>query len=180
MPVGPGLTPLWDHLDVLGSHQGHSMVGLGIPLCTKKLPRAGKRSRETCKRDCRAGRISWGGKIRRILSLWHALLPGHCLPVPVIFCNILVLLLKGPLKSLMTQIQSELWSIPRRDAAVISSVCSVVKLSQSDSRALFSSQYMLKCAVFRGNCTSHGHRAQVLQCCPEAVQYSLKTWSRFS
>lgn len=99
--------------------------------------------------------------------------------MPVVFCSSLVLLLKEPLKSLMTQIQPELWSIPQRDGAVISSVFSVVKLSQSDSRALFSSRLMLKCTVFRGNCTSHGHRARVLQQCPEAMQYSLKTRSRF-
>lgn len=87
----------------------------------KKIPRARKSSRKSCKSDCRADRIIWGGKIR-ILLLRHALLPGRCLPVPVIFCSTLMLLLKGPLKSLMTQIQPKSWNIPRRDIAVIGSV----------------------------------------------------------
>ena len=79
----------------------------------------------------------------------------------------------------MTQIQPESWSIPQRDAAVVGSISSVVKLSQSDSRALFSSRRMLKCTDFRGNWTSCGHRARVLRHCPEAIQYSLKTRSCF-
>lgn len=79
----------------------------------------------------------------------------------------------------MTQIQPEPWSIPQREAAVIGSVCSVVKLSHSDSKALFSMQCMLKCAVLRSNCISHGHRAQVPRRCPKAMQYSPQTRSRF-
>lgn len=123
VPVGLGIAPLWDHPGVSGSHQGQSMMCLDMPFCTKKkkIPRARKSSRKSCKSDCRADRIIWGGKIR-ILLLRHALLPGRCLPVPVIFCSTLMLLLKGPLKSLMTQIQPKSWNIPQRDIAVIGSV----------------------------------------------------------
>lgn len=40
-------------------------------------------------------------------------------------------------------------------------------------------QCMLKCAVLRSNCISHGHRAQVPRRCPKAMQYSPQTRSRF-
>lgn len=117
--------------------------------------------------------------MRRIPWSWRAVLPGRCLPVPVIFCSTLALLLKGPLKSLMTQIQPESWSVLQREAAVIGSICSVVKPSRRDSKAMFSMPCMLECAVFRSNRVSHGHRAQVPRRCPKAMQYSPQTRSRF-
>lgn len=44
--AGLGFAHLRDHPGVSGSHQGHSMMGLGIPLCTKKNYESGDEFKE--------------------------------------------------------------------------------------------------------------------------------------